>query len=282
MHDIQIIIFSKNRTLQLKSLLMSLKHFTDIPEYLITIIYIDSEEISYDILKDQFKCEFYNQNNLIEDLKYIIYKSKKQYTLFFVDDLIIRDYFSIRIIEEFMNKNKSVQSLSLRLGMNIKDGESPKFINLHDNILSWNTESNLGNIWKYFWELSSSLYRTEFVIDYLNKCPSYRITSPNTLEYYYYSCMPSLVNGWKIKMFNLFRYTFVDKSNTIACFSKSKCVTQGVNKVSNILNPFETMYSVNELHEKMLNGYSIDFMNLQNIDITWPNAGNKYFKLIND
>ena len=65
----------------------------------------------------------------------------------------------------------------------------------------------------------------------------------------------------------------------MASFKKSLCFTQGVNIVANRNIDYHNKFSYIELHNKMMEGYIIDYKSLANIENTKPNMGSKYFKL---
>ena len=283
MKDTCIVIFSKNRTLQLRSLIKSITHFSDITEDEIHILYSTTPEIPYDPLIKEFDCQFLMEKSFFEDLRTIITTCDNDYVFFMVDDLIFRDQFSLREIESFLNEEHEVDTFSLRLGMNIDYGEKPELSRMSGDILLWDTAKNLGIYWRYYWEVCSSIYRKKFVERYLNKCSPAKITYPNPFESYYYSCMPSYVGGKGIRGVILaLRFLFRKRSNKMACFETSKSFTQGVNMVAERRIRYNTVFEPVELHKKMEEGFIIDYNSLKNIKNTKPNVGSKYFKLVKD
>ena len=82
LHELQImkttlIIFSKDRTLQLKSLLLSIKANYDIPEKDIFIIYKNTiKKISFEALKEEFGVNFIEQGDFLQDIKDIVFNTK--------------------------------------------------------------------------------------------------------------------------------------------------------------------------------------------------------------
>lgn len=278
-----LIIFSKDRTLQLKSLLLSIKTNYDIPENDIFIIYKNTiKEISFEPLKEEFKCTFVEQGDFLQDIKDIVNQTKSEYIQFMVDDLIIKDKISLSLVEKFMDSHKNdIDSFCFRMGENIKCGDQPNFKEYDNNILTWNTEKGLGKHWNYSWDMSSSLYRKNIVLEYLNKCRHDRETFPNPFEDHFFTCMPSTgPRPLIINLINAIRFCFRKKSMKIACFETSKCFTQGVNLVADIDDDREQQFDPISLHKKMLEGYTIDFESLKDINPEQPNAGHQYFKLI--
>ena len=285
MNNTNIIIFSKNRTLQLKSLLKSIQHYSDIHENEITILYKTDPGINYEPLISEFKCNFVKQkNDFVEDLNNIIRFSHKEYVMLLVDDLIFKDTFSLREIESFLNNNTDVDCFSTRLGTNISGGNMPDFEFYDDKILIWQTNPMLGNIWNFFWELSSSIYRKPLVLRYLKKCDRSKVTYPNPLETYYYSQIPNYLRSKKLlnRIFISLKFILSDKTNRMSCFKKSKSFTHGLNLVADrgIINT--DSQSPLKLHEKMEDGYIIDYYSIFRVDNEWPNTGTKYFQLIQE
>jgi hypothetical protein len=276
-----IIIFSKDRTLQLKSLLLSIKTNGDIPEQNICVIYKNTiPEISYDHLKDIFECNFIEQGDFLQDLKDIVEKSESEFFEFMVDDLILRDRMSWKEIEEFMDSNPDIDSFCPRMGKNINCGKTPDFKN-RGSFLIWDTSQDLGKHWNYAWDLSSSLYRRSIVEEYLSKCRHQKETFPNPFESHYFSCMPSTKPlPVHVEIVNAIRFIFRKKSMRIACMEKSRCFTQGVNLVADIEGDNrEQQFDPITLHNKMMDGYVIDFECLKDVMNEQPNAGHQYFKL---
>ena len=276
----EAVIFSKNRTLQLKSLLLSLREFSDLPEEMINIIYVESGGISYEVLKKEFRCRFIKQSAFLGDVKNIVADSKAEYILFMVDDLIFREKFSIEREERILDGDKGLDSFSHRLGKNIQVGRTPSFRRLEDDVIEWETSGGLGKHWNYFWEVSSSTYRKKLVLEYLSKCRPDRESFPNPFEFHYYSCMPSTRASGLIRLINSLRYPFRRKSSRIACYLKSRCFTQGVNLVAAINDKRDEVFDILTLHKKMEEGYIVDYHVLKDAEIKAPNAGPEYFRLV--
>jgi hypothetical protein len=277
-----LIIFSKDRTLQLKSLLLSLRENYPIPEKNINVIYKNTiDEISYEPLMKEFKCSFIKQGDFLQDIKNIVKNANTEYFQFMVDDLIFTNMVDPQFIERFMLENPDVDSFCFRMGKNIKCGTLPCFDAHDDGVLIWNTSKQYGKHWNYAWEVASSLYRKHILSEYLMKCRHHRETFPNPFEDHFYSCMPSTKNlPFIVKFVNALRFFFRKKYMRIACFEKSVCFTQGVNLVADIEDDREQQYDPITLHNKMMDGYIIDFKSLKNIYPEQPNAGHSYFKLV--
>ncbi|HPN83775.1 MAG TPA: hypothetical protein PK821_00430 [Victivallales bacterium] len=263
----------------MKSLLMSLQYYSDAKEENIHIVYKADEGVSYDPLIKDFKCKFHKQKNFLEDVTNIIRYNDSDYIWFMVDDLIYRDTFSIREIEDFLDDNPNVDSFCLRLGKNITANDGQPYFEKDDkDILTWNTKFGQGKHWNYFWELSSSVYRRNLVLQYISKCRPKRETFPNPFEYHYYSCMPNTRTRGPIGIYLKLRYPLSGRSKKVACFKNSKCFTHGVNLVADLKDERKETFSFKELHRKMLDGYAVDFVSPTNIET--PNPGGKFFKIV--
>jgi hypothetical protein len=280
----QIIIFSKHRTLQLRSLLKSLRHYSDIEENEIAILYIESPDTPYDDLKSEFGCHFVQQKNFLEDLRTIVDHSTADYVCWMVDDLIFKDSFSMRSVESVLDTNSSIDCFSLRLGNNIESGKPPRFSEVGENVLTWETGRGLGKLWNFFWEASSSVYRKTLVSEYLRKCNPHKVSYPNPFESHYYARMPShhrpkhRINRLLLNL----RFLLAKKTNMMACFKQSKCFTLGINLVATRELEHIPLASPVELHQKMKQGFLIDYRSLRGVENIWPNTGQKYFSLHRD
>ncbi len=276
------IIFSKNRTLQLKSLLLSLRHFSDFDEKSIHVIYKADSGMDYCELEKSFACNFIRQGNFLEDLRSVVNSSDSDYIWFMVDDLIYRDRFSVTEIESFLDSNGDIDAFCLRLGKNVKKGAQPGFQERGAGILVWDTERGLGRYWNYFWELCSSIYRRGHVIEYLSKCRPEKETFPNPFEFHYYACMPNSRTEGLLSLFLKLRFPFRKSGSRIACYERSKCFIHGVNLVAELADDRKESFSPQELHLKMLDGYLIDFKSSDFPELDTPSPGDKFFKLVKE
>ena len=279
-----IIIFSKDRTLQLKSLLRSIRYHSDIQDDEIAVLYTTSPDIPYESLITEFGCNFVRESSFFADVKQIIDQSEATYVQFMVDDLIFRAEYRLRTVEAFLDKNRDVDCFSPRLGKNIQDGLAPQFGSRDDGFLVWDTADGLGRTWNYFWEISSSVYRRELVDQYLNRCDPRKVTYPNPFEYFYYGRMPSYLgptNGIR-GLVNRARFLGARRFNRMACQAKSTCFTQGVNLVAGRDIEYRTTFEPFELHQRMLEGFIIDYVSLHGVANRKPNAGSGDFRLTRD
>jgi hypothetical protein len=284
MSDTQIIIFSKNRTLQLKSLLLSLFHQSDIQENEISILYVsDIDEISYQPLIDAYACDFIEQSDFIGDIQNILIKSGKRYVVFLCDDIMFRHGFELRQIEHFMHSHTDIDCFSFRLGEHIGYEPQPQFKRDDNGILTWRTGRDMGLIWKYFWELGSELYRVDRALDYVKKCKNKDITYPNPFESQFYELCPSYLGAGQRKLSNLLYHPLItlnpNKSHGMACFETSLCHAHGINQVA-LHHGADVDSALIELHERMLEGFVGDYRVMRGVENAKSNIGAKHFKLI--
>jgi hypothetical protein len=286
MPDIEWILFSKQRTLQAKSCLLSLTALSDVRPEEITVLYVESADIRYDELKRQLPCRYVRQQNFYQDVLGIVADSAQPLVGFLVDDLIFREAFSSREIIELMAAHPELDCFSLRLGRHIVDGPAPAFDLLRPGVLTWKTAPGLGRTWNYFWELSSSIYRRSHVLHYLHRCRPEMITFPNPMEYVYYRMMPNVYPiagpALRTRARHVLWAAFCSAARIkkMACFEKSRAFTQGINLVADRGRAYDTLLEPVKLHALFLQGHVIDFSSLKDIANPKPNAGRAYFRLL--
>lgn len=187
-----VLIFSKDRALQLDATLRSyILHCKDLNKSLIRILFTTSSDLykkQYEILRNDYQkypfIQFIEEENFRADVIALI--APFDYVLFLVDDTIfIRDFTMADIIESLI-KNPRAIGVSLRLGNNTtycyslnKFQKLPDFHNIGKGFLKYDwtkSEHDFG----YPLEVSSSLYRTEDIIPFIDKLD---FKNPNTLEY---------------------------------------------------------------------------------------------------
>jgi hypothetical protein len=188
MDDLSIVIFSKDRAMQLDLCIRSLCIYGRILLKDINILYNASNEKheeSYEILKKKYEqTNFILSDNFQKDLVNII--KNKKYVFFVVDDCVFVSYFSLEKIMESLNLVPEALGFSLRLGNNITYCYPVNNVQkIPDN------EEIIHGILKFKWmgsdldfgyplEVSSSVYRVEDLMVLLN---GLCYENPNELEY---------------------------------------------------------------------------------------------------
>jgi len=181
-----IIIFSKDRACQLDLLLNSMsKMLKEYTQCKINTLYTASDtyyEYGYDKLKNiHQRINFINECNFKSDLIENI-DSQKQYTVFFVDDIVCKEPFSIDSDElKLMDKDPDILCLSLRLDPQLTycyayntEMNAPNF----DNKLRWHWDGMDGDF-GYPMSLDGHIFRTKDILPLLSRLKYF---NPNSLE----------------------------------------------------------------------------------------------------
>lgn len=120
---ISLMIFSRNRTLQLYALLESLEKYFDSNDINVNILYrYDTEHVaSLNEVMDRFShFTFIEEKNFKDQVEEFLLSSNNLLA-FLTDDIIFKDKVDINQISEIMTSNSNVMTFSLRLGLHIKD-----------------------------------------------------------------------------------------------------------------------------------------------------------------
>jgi hypothetical protein len=251
------IIFSKDRPMQCLACIDSLFEFCfDIDNLYIDVLFDYSNDdflLGYQKLESNIvpSVRLLEQKNFKKDLLNIIYGS--DYLLFLVDDNLFVDYFYIKNGIKFLNDNDDNISFSYRMGLNInycypadEYQKNKNFeITTQQNIIKTKWD-RLDFDWNYPMDLSSSLYRTKDINEFLCKID---YNNPNELEYYLDACK-----------FTFYKPYFGSYNQSVAfCNPINK-----VNKSNNNRSGNKTQYSTENLLYKFLDGYKIDISKFYN------------------
>jgi hypothetical protein len=182
-----IIAFSKDRPLQLHAYLESLLYYSDVKEEQINIIYLESEEISYNKVVENFpKVNFIKEKCFIDDVYHCLDKAE-DFVLFGVDDAVFIRPFFVSKAEQCLRHNNEIYGYSFRLGKDITP--CPDSFNKNgSDFYVWNwKETTLQHYYNYPWEMVATLYRKKDVLDMLVKEDRNKLKTPNFLELIPYS-----------------------------------------------------------------------------------------------
>jgi len=244
---LNIIIFSKNRAPQLDLFIRSMKYF--FPGY----CRHKDIHVLYTYSNDFFKEGFGKVISRHPEIHYVLetqgefkkdvinlVKEDRYFTLFFVDDNVFKNHFTIYCeeVREFASK-EDIACVSLRLypqicysyTMNVSI-KKPTFIEGNLHIWDWR-EADIG-YWSYPMSLDGHLFRTERILP-LIKFLDYN--NPNTLE-------GSLAN-------NSFDLPYM------ICFNDSKIINIPANKVQDANNNRHGNISADQLNERFLKGFKL-------------------------
>jgi len=217
----KIIVFSKDRAMQLHLCLSSLyKYCEERSEMKVEVIFKAtsySHHDAYDALSYEFKdVAFIKEADFKSQLIYRLSTTKE--VLFLVDDNIFVDEFSIKDIVGLLRKNERVLGFSLRLGRNtticypINTIQGlPHFYTVDDKFLMYRWV-NADYDFAYPLEVSSSIYRVNDIEPIIKNC---EYNSPNTLE----------------AVLAMNSRNFYEKNPLLMCYEKSVAFCNPINKV---------------------------------------------------
>ncbi|MCK4887704.1 MAG: cobalamin-dependent protein, partial [Planctomycetes bacterium] len=185
---VKALVFSKDRAMQLMATIESfMSQCKDSVNVDMTVLYKASNSLhyqQYDELKRMFPdVDFVEENNFRNQVLSIINDST--YLLFLVDDSIFVQPFEINKAIAVLKDHEDAIGFSLRLGKNVtycypldRDEIQPQFENISENIFKFNWYNSKCSFGCSL-EVSSSVYRTDFILDMFNQ---FGFSNPNTLE----------------------------------------------------------------------------------------------------
>ena len=175
-----VIVFSKDRPMQLHAYLESILHFSDIEEHQISIIYVESDHILYDRVKCEFPAaKWIRQKDFYADTLSCI-QDAEDVVMFGCDDVIFTGVFNIQIIEEILGNESSIWGFSLRLVRNIAPFPPQAIVSKDFCIWDWTMVESPH--FAYPWELDCTLYRKEDVLAIMNRIGAGVLRNQNDLE----------------------------------------------------------------------------------------------------
>ncbi len=177
--NLSIIVFSRGRSLQLNAYLESLLKFSDVKQNMISVLYSEVENISYDkVMKSWPDVKWIKETCFEDNLKCLI-KTAETYIMFGCDDVVFTNYFSINKAIERLELNPDIFGFSMRLGENIKP--YPKKMETDKELMVWEWKGCTEAHYNYPWELDCTLYRKEDVLR-LTAEEKNEIKNPNYFE----------------------------------------------------------------------------------------------------
>jgi len=264
--DVDLIIFSYNRPLQLYALLESIeKRVTGVDNVFVLCRMDPNFQEGYGIVQKDFpKVKFSFQPNSKREafksfkpmmLNVLTDVSESKYILFAVDDIVVVDDIDLDVGKEFLRENLRIYGFYYRLGKNIdrQDFTAPGFsgvpsmIDYGNDIFTWKFKE--GRIdWNYPNTVDFTLFRKSEVARVLTKLPFY---NPNTLE-----------AQWN---------RFHPQNGVGACHSHSKIVNIPMNQV-NTSWTLTTIgnYTVDELYSIFLEGKKMDIFSIDASQVHSP------------
>ncbi len=190
--DVDVIIFSYDRPMQLYALLESLHHHsTGIHQTSVIYRYSDNNyKNAYAVVSHDFpKVRFLEQINPPYDFQSLVINetfrsNSSNYVTFAVDDMIVTDSIDFAECSQFLEKTHAY-GFYLRLGQNIDDCWSsgqhegiPELHQVQEHIYSWQFKTGIGN-WAYPNTVDMTIYRKKDLENHFRKVS---FSNPNYLE----------------------------------------------------------------------------------------------------
>ncbi|MDF2802131.1 MAG: hypothetical protein K0S61_2034 [Anaerocolumna sp.] len=176
---VSIIVFSKDRPMQLHAYLESLQRHSCIKQKDISVLYYETPAISYSKIKKEFphvnwKLETIFNKQLIE-----LVKDANEYIMFGCDDVVFTGKMDLAASTNLLKENENIFGVSMMLGSNIKP--SPKETNIIKNFIVWDWINCKETHYNYPWALCGTIYRKSDVLELLSTKID-EMTNPNYLE----------------------------------------------------------------------------------------------------
>ena len=265
---INIVIYSKDRPMQLDACLCSLyDHFKEVTHKAVkkTVVYTTSHgdfEKGYESLKTIYAdTNFVSQTDFRQNTLTNI-DLDNRFTMFLVDDILFKRNFSVSdSVFGMLNNNSYMLAISLRLhkGINYcyaidKDISQPQFIrNVPNEFCVWKWPGCEGD-WGYGFSLDGNIYNTKYIVSIMQKL---QFNNPNELE--------AVLNAARHEIQPIYMCCYEDDS---------KLFNVPANRVQKQFeNRHADSYSAEELHEKFMTGERIDitkYNNLSNYSVHFP------------
>jgi len=265
-NNISIIVFSKDRPLQLQGYLESLLNFSNIDASSITVLYKFSSLTNYQKLINEFsKVTWIKEQFFFEDLLTVINHSK-DYIMFGCDDVVFKDYFDFSIALSHLTENENIFGFSTRLGENIRP--LPENIQRHENILQWYWMDTGTHQWNYPWELDATIYRKADVINIVTMLDPAKMKNPNFLE-------GEVANHPK---------QYISKQE-LSSFKTGKCIVLTINRVQDdFLNEYDKTFNadIETLYKLYNDGVKVDFISISKKKNNSIHVGAEFLKLKSD
>lgn len=174
-----VIVFSKDRPMQLHAYLESLFLFSDIRAEDINILYKETSEIDYTRVLNKFPSVNWVKEDCFHDDLLKLIRSSNDYIMFGCDDVVFTNPFKLSFAKEILKVNEDIFGVSFRLGSNIQP--SPKSALNLTQYLKWNWQTASELHYSYPWELDCTLYRKSDIENMLSLYDG-KIKSPNYFE----------------------------------------------------------------------------------------------------
>ena len=262
---LNVIIFSKDRAMQLDLLLQSILLNFNVEDYKLNILYKASNDEynrGYNMIRDLYpQFTYKKEESFKEDLLSLFNESK--YTIFLTDDDIIYQSFKLNNDELhniFMLTNANC--FSLRLGLNTVDCYTQQRLNklnkynthnfyydidLIEPVISWKVGDST-NDYAYPMSVDGHIFKTEYI---KNLCEVLEYSNPN--------------------LFEAMLSNFGTSEMIISSYKNNKLVNSPINRVQETfqnLSGIKYKYSVEDLNEMYLDGLILNLEKMNFNEIT--------------
>ena len=261
-----IIVFSKDRPMQLHAYLESLFLFSDVHAGDVTILFRETPDIDYNKVVSAFpSVRWIKEQNFNSDLVGAI-NASEDYIMFGCDDVVFTGAFNIDFAKNILSENNDIFGFSFRLGNNIQP--QPKNLSDIHEYRKWCWFEAKELHYNYPWELDCTLYR-KLDIQQMLHIYGANVKSPNYFE-----------SDFAI---NVKKYIF---RPYLACLNeRSKALVITVNAVQDThQNGFDDnkptdIHRLNNLYNKKNN--KLDIKAIAEMENSTIHVGSEYFLLQN-
>ena len=261
-----IIVFSKDRPMQLHGYLESLLIYSDAQQKDITVLYCQTPGIEYGRVIESFPhVRWVKEKVFHSDLVNAINDSR-DFIMFGCDDVLFIGAFSLEFAVNILHKNSHIFGFSFRLGVNIQP--NPKSLIQDQGYIEWSWKAAKESHYNYPWELMGTLYRKTDVQKMLSKYNK-PIKSPNYFEGDF------AVNAEE----------YIDRPNLACLNDRGKLIDITVNAVQDTHpNGFDDkkktdIFSLNNLYN--INKNKLDVTAISCIKNNTIHVGSEFFLLAN-
>jgi len=185
---IDVVIFSKNRPMQLHALLDSMHKLTDCKKSAnVTVIYKYEEKYvaALENIKKTFESiNFKSQTDFKSDVTNVLASNFNRFCTFLVDDIIFKEPVSLANVCHLLNSNSSVLTYSMRMGTHLNfcyPTNSPQPVPdgmVQNGMFVWQWRNSQGD-WGYPISLDGHVFRKNDVTRWMSRID---FSNPNQLE----------------------------------------------------------------------------------------------------
>ena len=258
---LSIICFSKDRPLQLEGYIQSVIYYSGLPPQALSILYADTPTTSYSALIRKYpQVNWVRETQFHADLSRLV-ATAHDYVLLGCDDVFFTDHFDPAIPIKMLASDLDLFGFSLRLGLNL---DWLPDLSLSRDVAQWEWRWAPTGNWDYPWDVSASIYRRDFIAEYLQVTPT--AINPNRFEGF---LADACKDGSRLI------------ASKLACFKRSKCLTLTVNRVQDEFpNEFDNSAEtdVTSLYRAHISGQQLDWPSFYQAENRSIHVDSSYFR----